>query len=486
MAPPNRREFITRAAAAVTALVAGPLRPGGRTPHLEAATTGYTSLPTSPTLDGSSAAAGVVSREVWPGRPTELWTYGGSYPSPTIRVRRGEIFTLRLDNHLPEPTNIHWHGLLVPSDMDGLPMDLAPPGASLFYAFRVEQRAGTYWYHPHPDMRTGFQVYSGMAGFLIVEDDEERALGLPADEFDVPILLQDRRLFADRSFRYAPTPMDLMNGYLGDVALANGAPEARLPVAAALYRLRFLNGSNARIFRIAFADRRGFDVIATDGGLLERPRRATSFDLAPGERLEVLADFSRDPVGGSLALTSLPFALAGPMGGMGGPWAQGAEMTLLRFDVDRTGFSGAVPARLAPPRAFDAGRAPRTRRFLLDMGPGMMGMMGRPTINGRSFDAHRIDERVPAETLEVWEVVNRSTMPHPFHAHGVQFHVLERAGARVLTAPQDLGLKDTVLLWPGETVRLGVRVGQHRGLFVMHCHNLEHEDTGMMSLFEIV
>lgn len=113
----------------------------------------------------------------------------------------------------------------------------------------------------------------------------------------------------------------------------------------------------------------------------------------------------------------------------------------------------------------------------------MMG--GAPTINGRVFDARRVDERVRAGSLELWEVSNLSALPHPFHAHGVQFEVLERRGADVPIGPQDLGLKDTVLLWPNERLRLGVRVGPHRGLFVLHCHNLEHEDAGMMSLFEI-
>jgi FtsP/CotA-like multicopper oxidase with cupredoxin domain len=436
-------------------------------------------------LSGGALEARLARQEAWPGWPIDVWTLGGVYPSPTIRVRTGEILSARLDNRLPEPTNVHWHGLLVPSEMDGLPMDLANPGQALDYVFRVDQRAGTYWYHPHPDMRTAFQVYSGMAGFLIVEDDEERALGLPSGEFDVPILLQDRRLLADRSFRYSPSPPDLMNGYLGDVGLANGVPQGSLRVAAGLYRLRLLNGSNARIFRLGFGDGRSFDVIATDGGLLDRPYRALQLDLGPGERVEILVDFSRDLPGRAVALDSLPFRLFAPMGGMGGPSSQGTSMPLLRFEVERAGGAPArVPDRLSRLEPFPVSAVERTRSFVLAMGPGMMG--GPPTINGRVFDAHRVDERVPAGALEIWEVSNRSTMPHPFHAHGVQFQVVDRRGAGIPIGPQDLGLKDTVLLWPNEQVRLAVRVGAHRGIFVLHCHNLEHEDAGMMSLFEIV
>ena len=308
-----------------------------------------------PLLDGAVASAEPIrlppelvgplvatpaTASVWPGRPTTLLTLGGSYPSPTLRARRGEVFELRLENRLAEATNVHWHGLAVPAEADGYPTDLVPPGGARQYAFQIGERAGTYWYHPHPDGRTGAQVYGGMAGFLIVEDEDERGAGLPAGEQDVPLLLQDRRLTADGSFSYAPTPMDLMAGYLGDVALVNGTPDAELSVAATAYRLRLLNGSNARIFRVAFDDGRAFQVIAGDGGLLERPVAATEVFLGPGgarrDRRGLLAGRWRR----SLRLVSLPFASGG--GGMGPAWgwgrsAQGAALPLLRLAVQRHG-----------------------------------------------------------------------------------------------------------------------------------------------------
>jgi len=153
---------------------------------------------------------------VWPGRSTTLLTLGGVSPSPTLHARLGEVFELSLENRLAEATNMHWHGLAAPAEADGYPTDVVAPGGARQYHFQIAQRAGTYWYHPHPHGRTAAQVYDGMAGFLIVEDEEERSLGLPAGEQDVPLLLQDRRRTADGSFRYAPTPMDLMAGYLGD------------------------------------------------------------------------------------------------------------------------------------------------------------------------------------------------------------------------------------------------------------------------------
>jgi FtsP/CotA-like multicopper oxidase with cupredoxin domain len=158
--------------------------------------------------------AGTGTASVWPGGTTPVWTLGGRYPSPTIRLAAGQSAGVRIRNELGEPTNVHWHGLVVPEAADGHPNDLVRPGASRDIAFSAPSRGGTFWYHPHPDRRTAPQVYRGMAGFLLVEDGRDAALGLPAGNRDVSVLLQDRRVFEDRSFTYALFPMDLMNGYL--------------------------------------------------------------------------------------------------------------------------------------------------------------------------------------------------------------------------------------------------------------------------------
>jgi len=444
------------------------------------------SLRLPPDLVGPLVAVAVTSA-VWPGRPTSLFTFGSTYPSPTLRARRGEVFDLRLENRLAEATNIHWHGLAAPAEADGYPTDLVLPGGARQYRFQIAERAGTYWYHPHPDGRTGAQVYGGMAGFFIVQDDDERALGLPAGEQDVPLLLQDRRRTADGSFSYTPTPMDLMAGYLGDAALVNGTPDAELSVAATLYRFRLLNGSNARIFRVAFDDGRAFQVVAGDGGLLERPVAATELFLGPGERVEILVDFSRDPIGRSLRLVSLPFASRGGMGpgmGMGRVSTQGAAFSLLRLAVQRAGSNTAppVPAQLVPLQRLDSGRAEVRRRFVMDMR--MPPFAGAFTINGRSFDASRVDVRVERGVVEAWEVFNASNEPHPFHVHATQFQVVSRSSG--FLGPHELGLKDTVLVWPGETVELALRFEHYAGLYVLHCHNLEHEDAGMMLNLEVL
>ena len=420
---------------------------------------------------------------VWPGRSTSLLTFGGTYPSPTLRARRGETFELLFQNRLAEATNIHWHGLAVPAEVDGYPTDLVLPGGARQYRFQIAQPAGTYWYHPHPDGRTAAQVYGGMAGFFIVEDDAERALGLPLGEQDVALLLQDRRRTSDNSFAYVPTPMDLMSGYLGNTVLVNGTPDAELSVAATRYRFRLLNGSNARIFRVAFGDNRAFDVIAGDGGLLERAVTTNALFLAPGERAEILVDFSRDPAGASVPLISAAFTVrGGGMGGMGGSSSQGASASLLRLVVGRAGAGSVqLPARLASIERLDPARAQVQRRFVMDMR--MPPFAGSFTINDRSFDAARVDVRVERGVLEVWEIVNVSTEPHPFHVHAAQFQVVSRSSGPL--EPHELGLKDTVLVWPGEAVRIAIRFDAHPGLYVLHCHNLEHEDAGMMLNLEV-
>jgi FtsP/CotA-like multicopper oxidase with cupredoxin domain len=422
------------------------------------------------------------SGEVWPGRPASLLTFGGSYPSPTIRLARGGTLAVRLANRLGESTNVHWHGLTAPAEVDGFPTDLVAPGAARDVFFPVLERAGTYWYHPHPDGRTARQVYRGMAGFVIVEDPGEESLGLPAGERDVPLLLQDRRSTADGSLAYSPTMMDVMSGYLGDAALVNGTPEAFLSVSATRYRLRLLNGANARVFRLGFSDGRTFHVIGTDGGLLESPVPAVAADLAAGERIEILADFSGMSAGSSVSLRSLAFRASGGMGMMGGGASQGAPMELLRFDVDRPGTPSVLPARPAAADLPDPATAVERRAFALEMA--MPPFTGGFLVNGRAFDPDRVDFRARRETTELWEVSNPSFEPHPFHVHAARLRVLDRSSAA--PSVSDLGSKDTVLVWPGETVRMAVRFGPWPGRYVLHCHNLEHDDAGMMSTFEIV
>ncbi len=223
----------------------------------------------------------------------EVDRHGAALINPVLVIRQGETFAADVTNHLDEATNIHWHGLSVDWQMDGHPLQAIALGATSSYLFPVLNRSVTYWYHPHTHLRTAWQVYHGLAGFFLVEDDEERqlrhALDLTLGETDIPLLLQDRIFDADGALVYPLDPMAQAMGVAGDTVLVNLTMRPTLPVGARLYRFRLLNGSNAHLYRLGFA-RRGMDahlpaqVIGTDAGLLDRPYLVTDFFLAPGER----------------------------------------------------------------------------------------------------------------------------------------------------------------------------------------------------------
>ncbi len=473
----TRRSFMRRSALA-SAAVAGAW-PFAFAPRLraQAARPGYP-LRLPPELSGDTLTVAPANLAIWPGYSTAVQAINGSVPGPTIRVRRGTEFAARVVNQLAEPLVLHWHGLLAPERMDGHPRDAVAAGQSYQVRFPVNQRAATCWYHAHTDQLTAEQAYRGVAGLFVIEDPNEAALGLPSGDHDLPLVLTDKRSNAQRQLTYAPTMMDVMTGYLGDIVLVNGTPEAWLSVDQGLYRFRLLNGSNARIFKVGFADGHPFHLIATDGGLLPAPVQVTRAMLAPGQRLEILVDFSSYAVGGSVLLQSLSFPASG-MGGMGGP-QQGTEMDLLRFYVDRAASGAATPpTTLVPFTPYDRARAQRTRVFTL----AMSGMVH--TINGQLFNLQRVDFAVPFGDLELWEYRNTGTEPHPMHLHAAHCQVVERSGQAQLP-PEDAGWKDTVLVEAGETVRVLVRFDAHPGVFVHHCHNLEHEDSGMMQNFEVL
>lgn len=434
---------------------------------------------------------------------TEAWTLNGSLPAPTIRLRSGGTARIDLENGLDEPTILHWHGLTVPEAADGHPRLAIDPGSSYAYDFTVRERAGTYWYHPHTHQRTGEQTYMGMAGLLIVEDDEEQGLELPSGEYDVPLILQDKRLGDSGGLRYdIAMGHDVMMGYLGDTGFGNGVANPTLSVRRGRYRFRILNASNARIFELGLDDDEPFTLIGTDGGLLETPVPLSRVMLGTGERADVLVDFSGRRPGDRIMIRSFAFDVPGMMGGgmmggramgrgrgrgggmmaMMGERMQGTEMDLLELVVEESDADSPrpLPERLSriAPMEVDADTPRRTFQF--------SSMMMSHTINGRSFELDRVDERVPIGRTEIWSLVNDSQLAHPIHVHVGQFRVLAREGGRNRVMPWETGLKDTVLAYPGERVDIGVRFDEYTGVFLLHCHNLEHEDNGMMMNFEVV
>lgn len=452
--------------------------------------------------------AQVGRTEFYPGVPSTTLGYNGSYLGPTLRVHRGDEVQMQVTNTLAQDTTVHWHGLIVPGHLDGGPHQTIAPGATWRPVLPVRQPAATLFYHSHVHGATAPQVYQGLAGVLLVSDDAEKSLGLPSRYGidDLPLVLQDRQFSAGRLVMPAGM-MSTMQGARGRTLLVNGTVDAQAAVPAGLVRLRLVNGSNARIYDLFFEDRRSFHWIASEGGMLDAPVALRSLTLAPGERAEVLVDFSDAQP--AMLLTgpdhNLPM-MGGMGGGMGGRSRADArgEAVLSFAPSGLAGAPAAIPAQLIARAAPSAAQASRRRRFTLDMGMGAMmgggmgrggmgamggmggggmGGMGGFAINGRPFDMHRIDERVRLGETEIWEV-SSDMMAHPFHIHGVHFEVLSRGGRAPL--PRDRGLRDTVLVQ--EPVELLVRFTQPSGAapFMYHCHILEHEDAGMMGQFHAV
>ncbi|MBE0471998.1 MAG: multicopper oxidase domain-containing protein [Methyloprofundus sp.] len=359
-----------------------------------------------------------------------------SYLAPTIRLHKGQKVRIYLKNDLPSATILHWHGLHVPSKMDGNPMYAIDNGETFVYEFEILNRAGTYWYHAHTHSLTARHVYSGLAGFFIVSDDEEQALKLPSGEFDVPLVIQDRTFDQQNQLNYNVGMMQRMHGFLGEQILVNGTPEFELPVATRAYRMRLLNGSNSRIYKLAWDDGTPIKVIATDGGLLEQAETLPYLTLAPAERREIWVDFSNKKVGTQLTLRSLEFS-SGGMGGMrgmgGGQAHAGKDFPVFKVRISQeVSRHEVLPKRLSkitPLRLSDAVNPESPRRITLSM------RHMSALLNGRSYKMNDIreDEIIPVNTLQVMEFDNGfhggmggMAMPHPMHLHGEQFQVIKR------------------------------------------------------------
>jgi suppressor of ftsI/bilirubin oxidase len=495
-------------------------------------------LPGAEGLFGVADAAGAFTLSARPlqhailaGKPTRVLGYemdyhGRALVNPVLRARSGASLRIKLWNGLDEPSIIHWHGFKVDSNNDGHPHYAVRGGATYDYQFTLANRAGTYWYHPHPHYLTGKQVQHGLAGFFIVTDDEElalqQALDLRLGETDIPLLLQDRRLDESGAITFAPAAGERFHGHYASQVFVNWTPRPHFDAATRVYRFRFLSGSNARVYRLAF--RHGeqlldYHVIGGDGGLIDRPRRVKEVFLGPGERVDALLDLRGAALRDEIVLTSLPFDAmhdemhgAAPAKAGGGEHAghgdgheghggghaghggaqevpDGGELALLKIRVNvRVAYDRPLPASLSViPPVPETSFSPRL--IVLDQSK------GRWRINGIArYDMAATPITVKRDTVEAWDVRNvKPGMPHPMHVHGFQFRVVSRTGSpgqqRRLAvtetglAATDLGWKDTVLSWPGETVRI-VTDFSHPFLgdqvYMVHCHNLEHEDGGMM------
>jgi FtsP/CotA-like multicopper oxidase with cupredoxin domain len=238
----------------------------------------------SQVLPGTLTNVWRFTSSVAKGAPGSIVPIPGSYLGPLIKLKKGDVVKVTVNNLIAEDSVVHWHGLHVPANVDGHPSQSVLPGTSYSSMFPIVNRAGTYWYHPHPDMKTGGQVYNGLAGMIIVSDDEEKALPLPRGNYDLPIVIQDRVCDTGNQWVYVPNSFV---GTLGNKILVNGKYTYIENVATRIYRLRILNGSNARIYKLAWDDASPMIVIGTDGGLLAQPASKPYLTLGPGERAEV-------------------------------------------------------------------------------------------------------------------------------------------------------------------------------------------------------
>lgn len=417
------------------------------------------------------------------GKPTKTMGYNGNFLGPTIRVRNGQRFRMDIKNSLEQPTTLHWHGLHVPARWDGGPRQPIAAGTTWEPEFTINQEAATLWYHPHAMGLTGEQVYHGLAGLFYIEDEFSDNLNIPKTYGvdDIPLVIQDRRFFNNGQFAYVQNMHDVMNGVVGNHLLVNGALQPALSVPGGLIRLRLLNGSNSSIYRIGFSGKQTFQVIATDGGFLEQPIPMNSIILSAGERVELLLDFTGSILGDETSL------LVEQM--------NGGRYEAMQIKVGQPAKSTAtLPAKLRALDRIPESEATVVRQFTMEtmaMGGGRMGMgmMGRRlTINGKQMNINRIDEQIKLGSTEIWEISNQSammmSMPHSMHLHDVQFQILSRNGQPPPLHEQ--GRKDTVLIMPGETVRIISRFRDYTGIYMYHCHLLEHEDDGMMGQFEVI
>ena len=455
------------------------------------------------------------------GPPSTLVPMPG-YLGPTLNFVQGQKVRIIFHNQLPEPTIAHWHGLHVPQVMDGHPMYAIAQGQQYIYEFEIRNPAGTNWYHSHTHEMTATQVYQGLAGLLMITDEQEQKLELPGGEYDLPIVIQDRNFTADNQLQYLQRGMhERMVGFLGDTIMVNGQIKPVIPVKTRAYRLRFFNGSNSRIYKLGWKDGTPLTVIGTDGALLEKPETYPYIMLAPAERVECWVDFSGREAGTDLMLYSHEFRGAMPRmgGGRGGGgmrrhgMPQGEAFPVVKFHIaEKVSESPRLPENLVPfHRLTERDGLDPVRDIPIALSMRRMS----PQLNGLSFEMLKVvdAERIPVNTIQKIRIYHDGhgmrggrggpggarggrggmgmTMPHPIHLHGEQFQILSRIMRDQNTSDYDTvkkgfinsGRKDTVLVMPGEEVTILKPFNDYTGLYLYHCHNLEHEDMGMMRNF---
>ena len=400
------------------------------------------------------------ARIVLGGRPVTMWTYGGSFPGVTLNVREGDTVRLRFLNGLPEQTNLHFHGLHIPPTgrADNIWISI-PPGERFDYEFTIPAgEAGTYWYHPHYHGTIARQLWAGLGGAIVVRGPLDAMPELAAADERV-VVLRDIAIDGDRPT--AHRPHDWLDGKEGGLVLVNGLIQPRLQVRSGILRLRLINTSNARYFRLGLTDRRPFHLIATDGHFLERPVAVEQLLLSPANRADILISFGDDR---PIDLLHLPY-----------------DRRSSRLPRRSTVLMTLVPPRRPRPLPLPGRLIDIPVLSMVDATKRREVVMAMLRLNGRPFKPYRVDASGRVGDLELWRVVNFGVMDHNFHIHTWYFQVVARNGR----SEPFRAWRDTVNLRPGDRLDLLIPLRNYTGKSVYHCHIAEHGDMGMMGVIEV-
>lgn len=426
--------------------------------------------PTTGEFEGTLVASRFQASLVT-GRTTELWGYNSAFPGPTIELREGQRVTINFANRLGLDSTIHWHGLPVPYDQDGSPMDPVASGAERRYSFDVPLgAAGTYWYHPHAHQTNSQQVGHGLAPPLIVRSAADPLGSIP----EVTLLITSLALDQNGQVITEPATMSgmemtMMTG--SSELLVNGQKRpTHMMTPGTTERWRIINVTADRYLRLGIDGHR-FAVVGTDGGFLSEPLSGLSeWLLSPAQRVEIVVTIS---AGQSARYTLQDLGFADGMGSRAGS----ALMT-----IETSEGSALAPIEL-----------PAVLRPIADLGPATdrqsvvlssSGMGGTFLINGRTFDMNRIDLETVVGRVELWDIVNTSFMDHPIHIHGTQFQLVGRTVRGLFTPATYPAWFDTVNVPAGETIIIKTRQNLPSKRMV-HCHLLPHEDAGMMAVLDV-
>ena len=434
--------------------------------------------------------------EFFPGKITQTMGANGNILGPTLILQRGDSINISVNNQLSDTTTIHWHGMHVSAENDGGPHTTIPPGTTWKPAFTVRDKAALYWYHPHLHKKTDLHVSKGIAGLIIVKDDEEAQLNLPRTYGvdDIPLVIQTKSF--DSNYEI------VAHSNSDSVLMVNATLNPYFDVPAQIIRLRILNGSSQRVFNLGLSNNEAFFQIASDGGLLDAPYETTRLQLAPGERAEILLNLNNrqnDTVFLMSYASELPNGIYGAtypgtntsmvLNGYSPNPLNGSDFNILQLNIANptTNPVTSIPANLVQVSPIDENLANTTRTLTFSpVNMGLDQLNGAFLINDASFDLDVINYTIPFNNVEIWELTNRSAIAHPFHIHDVQFYILTRDGNAPPVSEQ--GRKDVVLVKPQETVRFITKFetfADDKVPYMYHCHMLPHEDDGMMGQFVV-